>query len=90
MLQKCWYKYLGFCRNFRICGDSCQVIYHSVDGHVENSPGPHNVKEAVDVLENGDHHLVLILGSRSVESREQSVIDLSCQCFVERKKIKSF
>lgn len=41
--------------------------YHSIDGHVENSPGPHNVKQTVDVLKNGDHHLIFIFRSRSVD-----------------------
>lgn len=43
------------------------AAYHSVDGHVENSPRPHDIKQAVNVLEDGDHHFILVFGSRSVE-----------------------
>lgn len=43
------------------------AAYHSVDGHVENSPRPHDVKQAVNVLEDRDHHFILVFGSRSVE-----------------------
>lgn len=50
-----------------------KVTHHSIDGHVENSPGPHNIEQAVDVLEDGDHHLIFIFGSRSVDSRVHNV-----------------
>lgn len=40
----------------------CHVTHHSVDGHVQDPPGPHDVEEAVDVLEDGHHHLILVLG----------------------------
>lgn len=43
------------------------AAYHSVDGHVENSPWPHDVKQAVNVLEDRDHHFILVFGSWSVE-----------------------
>lgn len=44
-----------------------KVTHHSIDGHVENSPGPHDIKQAVNVLENGDHHLIFVFGSWSVK-----------------------
>lgn len=49
------------------------VTYHAIDGHVENSPGPHNIEQAVDVLEDGNHHLILVFGSGSVDGRVQNV-----------------
>ena len=37
--------------------------YHSINSHVQQSPGPHNVEDAVNVLKNGLHHFILVLGS---------------------------
>lgn len=45
------------------------VIYHAINGHVQNSPGSHDIEQAVDILKNGNHHLIFIFRSRSVESR---------------------
>lgn len=42
----------------------CHMTHHSIDGHVQDPPGPHNVEEAVDVLEDGHHHLILVLRGR--------------------------
>lgn len=62
-----------------------KVIYHSIDGHVQNSPGSHDIEQAVDVLKNGDHHLVFIFGSGSVDGRVQSVKHAEGEgaCYVE-------
>lgn len=68
--------------------------YHPIDGHVENSPGAHNVEQTVNVLENGDHHLIFIFRSRSVDEEirmwgvqrchvtvQQSGVSKKCPCF---------
>ena len=39
---------------------------HSVDCHVEDLPWPDDGEESVDALEDGHHHLVLVLGGRLV------------------------
>lgn len=49
-----------------------EVTYHSINGHIKNSPGPHNVEQPVNILKNGNHHLIFIFGSRSVENTVQS------------------
>ena len=41
-------------------------LTYAVNGHVEQLPWPDNGKESVNALEDGDHHLVLVLGSRLV------------------------
>lgn len=36
--------------------------YDSINGHVKHLPGTDNAEETVDALEDGNHHLILILG----------------------------
>ena len=36
---------------------------NTIDGHVENFTGADDIEKAVDALEDGNHHLVFILGS---------------------------
>lgn len=50
-----------------------EITYNSIDGHVENSPGSHNIEQSVNVLKNGYHHLVFIFRGRSGDNRIQSV-----------------
>lgn len=57
----------------QLMSDCVEVIYHSVDGHVQNSPGTHDVEEAVDVLKDGDHHFIFVFGGRSTNGRVQVV-----------------
>ena len=38
--------------------------HHSIDGHVQQSSGPDNVEDSVNVLKDSLHHLILVLGSR--------------------------
>lgn len=51
----------------------CHVTHHPVDGHVQDPPGPHNVEEAVDVLKDGHHHLVLVFWGRPVKGTTVSL-----------------
>ena len=53
------------------------VTHHSIDGHVKNSPGPHDIKQAVDVLENGDHHLIFIFGAGLLKYKIFFIISVS-------------
>lgn len=39
---------------------------HSVNGHVEDFAWPHDAEEAIDAIENGDHHFVLVLRRRFI------------------------
>lgn len=56
-----------------IGGLLCHVTHHSIDGHVQDPPGPYNVEKSVDVLEDGHHHLILIFRSRPVEGATLSL-----------------
>ena len=38
--------------------------HHFIDGHVQQSSGPHNVEDSVNVLKLSLHHLIFVLGSR--------------------------
>lgn len=46
--------------------------YHPIDGHIKNSPGPHDIEQSVNIFKNGNHHFIFIFGGRSVENTVQS------------------
>ena len=56
---------------------------HSINGHVEDAPRSDDVEDSVDVLKDGNHHLILVLGSRSAVVRK----GLNSECTAEHRYV---
>ena len=69
-------KIRGIGRRNEVKQDISPSTYHSIDGHVEESPRSADGEDTVDIFEDKNHHFILVSWSWLVLGLEREMVEI--------------